>query len=68
MAGRHSSLVPRPHPLTRRNGQVEFLGLAHTVAALSPTNVQKHLCQTRSKKKGMDTQVETITAVREVSR
>ena len=27
------SLVPRPHPLPRRNGlvnQVEFLGLAHT--------------------------------------
>ena len=27
------SLIPRPHPLTRRNGlvnQVEFLGLAHT--------------------------------------
>ena len=29
------SLVPRPHPLTRRNGlvnQVEFLGLAHAFA------------------------------------
>ena len=27
------SLVPRPHPLTRRNGlvnEVEFLGLVHT--------------------------------------
>ena len=32
-----SSLVPRPHPLTRRNGlvnQVEFLGLAHAFATL----------------------------------
>ena len=31
------SLVPRPHPLTRRNGlvnQVEFLGLAHAFATL----------------------------------
>ena len=31
------SLVPRPHPLTRRNGlvnQVEFLGLAHTFATM----------------------------------
>ena len=31
------SLVPRPHPLTRRNGlvnQVEFLGLAHGFAIL----------------------------------
>ena len=31
------SLVPRPHPLMRRNGlvnQVEFLGLAHTFATL----------------------------------
>ena len=31
------SLVPRPHPLTRRNGlvnQVEFIGLAHAFATL----------------------------------
>ena len=31
------SLIPRPHPLTRRNGpanQVEFLGLAHGFAIL----------------------------------
>ena len=31
------SLVPRPHPLTRRNGlvnQVEFLGLAGALATL----------------------------------
>ena len=31
------SLVPRPHPLTRRNGlvdQVKFLGLAHTFATM----------------------------------
>ena len=32
-----ASLVPRPHPLTRRNGlvnQVEFLGLAGTLATV----------------------------------
>ena len=31
------SLVPRPHPLTRRNGlvnQVKFLGLAHAFATM----------------------------------
>ena len=31
------SLIPRPHPLTRRNGlvnQVEFLGLAHAFATM----------------------------------
>ena len=35
--GASPSLVPRPHPLTRRNGlvnQVEFLGLAHAFATL----------------------------------
>ena len=35
-----TSLVPRPHPLTRRNGlvnQVEFLGLAHTNLATFKT-------------------------------
>ena len=33
----YTSLVPRPHPLTRRNGlvnQVEFLGLAHAFATM----------------------------------
>ena len=33
----HHSLVPRPHPLTRRNGlvnQVEFLGLAGALATV----------------------------------
>ena len=37
------SFVPRPHPLMRRNGlvnQVEFLGLVHTFATVSPSNVQ----------------------------
>ena len=32
-----TSLVPRPHPLTRRNGlvnQVEFLGLVHAFATM----------------------------------
>ena len=31
------SLVPRPHPLTRRNGlvnQVDFLGLVHAFATM----------------------------------
>ena len=35
VSNKHASLVPRPHPLMRRNGlvnQVEFLGLAHTFA------------------------------------
>ena len=59
----YTSLVPnraweegyRPlthHPLTRRNclvNQVEFLGLAHTFATLSPSNVQNISCQTHSK-------------------
>ena len=33
------SLVPRPHPLIRRNGlvnHVEFLGLAHAFATIKP--------------------------------
>ena len=36
------TLVPRPHPLMRRNSlvsQVDFLGLAHTFAAVQPSNV-----------------------------
>ena len=40
------SLVPRPHPLTRRNSlvnQVEFLGLAHAFVTLSPSNVHLQL-------------------------
>ena len=44
------SLVPRPHPLTRRNGlvnQVKFLKHVHTHAKASPSGIQK---QTRSKK------------------
>ena len=47
------SLVPRCHPLTRRNGlvnQVEFLGLAHTFVTVSPSNVQNILRHTCSKK------------------
>ena len=35
------SPVPKPHPLTRRNGlvnQVEFLGLAHTFVITEPSN------------------------------
>ena len=37
-----TSLIPRPHPFVRRNGvvnQVEFLGLVHTFATVSPSNV-----------------------------
>ena len=37
-------LVPRPHPLTRRNGlvsQVEFLGLAHTFTTFYVKPAQK---------------------------
>ena len=48
-----ASLIPRPHPLTRRNGlvnQVEFLGLARTFATVSPSNVQNILRPTCSKK------------------
>ena len=51
----HASLIPRPHPLTRRNGlvnQVEFLWLAHTFVTVSPSNVQNILCQPHSKRYG----------------
>ena len=64
MAGHHSSLVPRPHPLTRRNSlvnQVEFLGLAHAFATLSPSNVQNIHAKPTQKKKGTDARVEIIT-------
>ena len=43
ITGIYSSPVPRPHSLTRRNSlvnQVEFLGLVHTFAVVSPSNVQ----------------------------
>ena len=30
--------------------QIEFLGLAHTFATMSPSNTQNILCQTHSKK------------------
>ena len=56
----HTHLVPRPHPLSWRNGlvnQVEFLGLAHTFVTVLPSNVQNVLRQTQSKK-GMDTRVD----------
>ena len=45
----NESLVPRPHPLMRRNGlvnQVEFLGLVYTFATVSPSNIQNILRQT----------------------
>ena len=46
-----SSLIPKSHPLMRRNVQVEFLGLVHTFATMSPSNIPNILCQTRSKKR-----------------
>ena len=33
------SVVPRPHPLMRRTSLVNLLGLAHTFATLSLSNV-----------------------------
>ena len=45
------SLVPRLHPLTRRNrlvNLVKFLGLPDTFATVSPTIIQNILCQTCS--------------------
>ena len=49
----HTSLVPRPHPLMRRNGlvnQVEFLGLAGVLATVYLSNIQNNLRKTHSKK------------------
>ena len=46
------SLVPRPHPLTRRNGlvkQVEFLGLAHTFATCNLTTIKTFFGQPAQK-------------------
>ena len=42
------SLIPRPLPLTRNGlvNQVEFLGLAHTFATVSPSNIENILHQT----------------------
>ena len=48
------SLLPRPHPLTRKNdlvNQVNFLGLAHAFAKTElPSNISNILHQTHSKK------------------
>ena len=52
-----TSLISKLHPLMRRNGlvnQVEFLGLQHTFATVSPSNVQKHF-KSNSPKKPMGT-------------
>ena len=46
------SLVPRPHPLMRRNGlvnQVEFLGLLDAFVTIQPSNIQDILRPTCSK-------------------
>ena len=48
-----ASLVPRPHPLTRRSGlvtQVDIYGLEHTFATMWPSNDQNILWSTCSKK------------------
>ena len=48
--------VPKPHPLMRRNGlvnRVEFFGLAHTFAMMSPSNVR----QTCSKRYGYSSNI-----------
>ena len=37
----HYSLIPRPHPFTKRNdlvNQVNFFGLPHTFVTVSPSN------------------------------
>ena len=47
------SLVPRPHPLTRRNGlvnQVEFLGLAHALRQCNLATIKTFWRPTHSKK------------------
>ena len=68
----HPSLVPRPHPLPRRNGlvnQVEFLGLVHTFATVSPSNNQNILRPTRSKKvRTLEWRLTNFTVEREVLR
>ena len=46
------SLIPRPHPLTRRKrlvNQVEFFGLAHAFVTMQPSNDQNILRPTHSK-------------------
>ena len=65
-----SSLVHRPHPLTRKNGlanQVNFWGLAHTFSLVQASNVENLLRHARSKI-CLDAQVErqNFTAVGEL--
>ena len=66
------SLIPRPHPLTRRNGlvnQVEFLGLAHAFATMQPSNDQNILRPAHSKKVRMlEWRLTNFTVVRKVLR
>ena len=53
-----ASLVPRPHPLTRRNGlvnQVKFCELVHNFTTVSP----RKQFTLNPLKKGMVTEVET---------
>ena len=69
---RFSSLVPRPHPLTRRNGlvnQVKFLGLAQAFVTIQPSNDQNILRPTRSKKvRILEWRLTNFIVVREVLR
>ena len=50
-----TSLVPRPHSLTRRNGlvnQVKFPGLVHTFATMQSSNDQNTCGQPAQKSYG----------------
>ena len=64
----NESLIPRPHPLTRRNGlvnQVKFVGLVHTFATVSPAMFIPFYAKQQI---GTDTGIEinTFTVVKEV--
>ena len=46
----YTSLIPRSHPLTRRNGlvnQIKFLELVHTLTTVSPSNIYAKPTQKR---------------------
>jgi len=64
------SLIPRPHPLMRRNGLVnQFLGLAGAFATVQPSNIQNILRKTRSKKvRILEGRCKIFNVVREVLR
>ena len=61
------SLVPRLHPLMRRNSlvnQVEFLGLAHTFATVSP--IATFYTKPTQKVRILKQRPKNLTVVREV--